>query len=151
MASHVESHNEDTDAIKTHKWLIPLLVGVVLLAVIVTIGVIWWLAIDPARTANVRDIVIILFAISMILISIVTGALLAVLVYQLQALIRLLRTEIRPLIGDAKRTFTTVRGTTEFVSDSVAQPAIKVASFIAGLRGMGDALKGKAGRAQKPR
>lgn len=106
------------------------------------VGLVWLLTVDRALTSNIRDIVIIMFA----FVNVLIGVCLAVLVFQVQALVALLRNEIKPLLSDARQTFTTVRGTTEFVSDSVAQPAIKVASFFAGLRGAGKAARNRVNR-----
>jgi MFS superfamily sulfate permease-like transporter len=134
----------------TRSWLWPVVaIAVLVLLLVGIVGLLWLLTQDAARTANIRDIVIIFFAFTMLIVSIVTGVLLGALVFQLQRLIALLRDEIRPMLGDAQKTIHTVRGTTEFVSESVAQPAIKVASFFAGLRGMGDALRQRGGRAPR--
>ena len=127
----------------TFRKLLPVVIGVVVLLMVVGMcGLVWLLTIDPARTSNIRDIVIIMFA----FVNVIIGVCLAVLVFQVQALIALLRNEIKPLLSDARQTFTTVRGTTQFVSDSVAQPAIKVASFFAGLRGAGKAARDRVNR-----
>lgn len=78
----------------------------------------------------IRDFFIIVLALQGILISIA----LVVLILQLTALINLLRNEIAPLVDEARRTMTTVRGTTEFVSKNVAAPIIKVSAVMAGAR-----------------
>ena len=127
----------------TFRKILPVIIAVlVLLMVVGFVGLVWLLTVDPARTSNIRDIVIIMFA----FVNVLIGVCLAVLVFQVQALVALLRNEIKPLLSDARQTFTTVRGTTEFVSDSVAQPAIKVASFFAGLRGAGKAARNRVNR-----
>jgi hypothetical protein len=77
-----------------------------------------------------RDFFIIVLALQGILISVA----MVILVLQLSSLINLLRNEIAPLVDEARRTMTTVRGTTEFVSKNVAAPVIKVASVVAGAR-----------------
>lgn len=74
-----------------------------------------------------RDFFIIVLALQGILISVA----LIVLVVQLSALINLLKNEVSPLVSEARRTLTTVRGTTEFVSKNVATPVIRVASTVA--------------------
>ncbi|HQX75793.1 MAG TPA: hypothetical protein PL074_05745, partial [Thermoflexales bacterium] len=63
------------------------LVALVLVAILV--GVVLFLAHDPARTANIRDIVIILFAFALFLAVVVLGVLLTVIAWQLQMLIGL--------------------------------------------------------------
>jgi len=100
------------------------------------IGAVVLLMIDPARTANIRDIVIILFAFGSLILSVAIGILLVVLVYRLQELISFLRGELVPTLNSIQSTVNTVRGTTTFVSDNVAKPTIKVASFMAGVQQM---------------
>ncbi|MCS6774709.1 MAG: hypothetical protein RMM31_08005 [Anaerolineae bacterium] len=101
----------------------------VLLAVIVGL-----LAIDPARTANIRDIVIVLFAVVLLIVNLTVGVLLVVLVFRVQELLGFLRGELVPLMRDASEAVRTVKGTTAFISDNVAKPVIRVASFTAGVQ-----------------
>ncbi|MCW1969225.1 MAG: SUR7/PalI family protein [Anaerolineae bacterium] len=119
-------------------------IGVVL-GIVAIVAILVFLVVDPARTANIRDIIIIMVA----FVSVLIGALLAVLVFQLQMLIVLLRNEIKPLITTAQQTAQTVRGTTEFVSENLAAPTIKVASFFAGVRGVSQAIRTKANKTLK--
>jgi hypothetical protein len=106
--------------------------------------------VDPLRTANIRDIVIILSAFGGLVMSIVLGVLLVILIYRLQELTSFLRGEIVPMLTDIETTLKTVRGTTTFVSDNVAKPTIKVASFVAGVQQMAksanDRVRNRTGR-----
>lgn len=77
-----------------------------------------------------RDVAIIFVALEMLVI----GALLIVLMLQLQSLTVLMRDEIKPMLEAANETVTTVRGTTRFVSHSVVSPVMKVSSTLAGAR-----------------
>ena len=79
---------------------------------------------------TIRDIAIIIIAIQ----SIVIGVLLGVLVWQIWRLVKMLQTEIKPILRDAQDTVSTVRGTTTFVSDSVVEPVVRTSSAIIGLR-----------------
>ncbi len=81
-------------------------------------------------TAVLRDISIVVLA----LVTIVIGLLLAILIYQLQSLIALLRNEIKPILDSANQTARTVRGTTTFVSDAVVSPVVSAASFATAVR-----------------
>ncbi|MGQ9905085.1 MAG: hypothetical protein ACUVRU_12350 [Anaerolineae bacterium] len=119
--------------------------GIVFIAV--TVLIIWFLAVDPQRTANIRD----MFIIALAFVSVLIGALLAVLVWQLQSLIALLRSEIKPMLTNANQTVNTVRGTAVFMSDNVARPAIKAFSFLSGLRGVADAIGARARARARPR
>lgn len=85
---------------------------------------------SSAVTGVLRDISIVVLA----LITIVIGLLLAVLIFQLQSLIVLLRNEIKPILDSANQTARTVRGTTTFVSDAVVTPVISAASFASAVR-----------------
>ncbi|MEZ4733532.1 MAG: hypothetical protein R3E79_41075 [Caldilineaceae bacterium] len=80
--------------------------------------------------ATIRDIAIIVIALQ----SIVIGVLLGVLVWQVWRLIKMVQTEIKPILTDAQETVNTVRGTTAFVSDTVVEPVMKTSSTIAGVR-----------------
>ena len=139
--------NEDAlNTSETKNWKTPIMIAIgVVLGIVIVVAVLVFLTVDPARTANIRDIIIIMVA----FVSVLIGALLAVLVLQLQMLIGLLRHEIKPLISTAQQTAQTVRGTTEFVSDNIAAPTIKIASFVAGMRGVGQAIRTKANRSFK--
>jgi len=107
------------------------LVAVIVLALIVAIvgGITGSEGVASAFRV-LRDFFIIVLALQGILISFA----LVVLILQLTALINLLRNEISPLVTEARRTMTTVRGTTEFVSKNVAAPIIKVSAAMAGAR-----------------
>ncbi|MBN1178249.1 MAG: hypothetical protein JXD18_03500 [Anaerolineae bacterium] len=112
------------------------MVGLIALLVILSIG-----AYDAARSGEppapgavvvslLRDAAIIMVAFETLLI----GALMVVLTIQIQALVTLLRDEIRPMLEAVNDTVSTVRGTTQFVSHNVVSPTIEAASFLAGVQ-----------------
>ena len=78
----------------------------------------------------VRDIAIIVLALE----SIVIGVVLALLLWQVRSLTRLLQEEIKPILDSARQTVGTVKGTTNLVSETIVSPAIKVGSLFAGVR-----------------
>ena len=119
------------------------LIGGGLLILAIFAGVIFLLTRNPALTANLRDIVIIMVATISLLIMIIIGALMIVLVYYMQSLVAMLRNEIKPVLMQVNQTVNTVRGTTTLVSDNIAKPVIKVAGFMAGVRAAGDSLRAK--------
>ncbi|MCX6044327.1 MAG: hypothetical protein NT075_04390 [Chloroflexi bacterium] len=80
--------------------------------------------------ATVRDIAIIIIAIQ----SIVIGALLGLLIWQIWRLVKTLQTDIKPIIQDTQSTVNTVRGTATFVSNNVVEPVVKTSSKVAGFR-----------------
>jgi hypothetical protein len=137
---------ENAPTMPKKDWKKPIAIAFgVIFGIVLVVGILWFLMANPAHTATIRDIIIIMSA----FVSVIIGVLLAVLVLQLQWLIGMLRNEIKPLINTAQETAQTVRGTTEFVSDNIAKPTIKVASFMAGLRGAGEAIRTKVKRSNK--
>jgi len=81
-------------------------------------------------TATIRDIAIIAVTIGSLFIYILLG----ILVWQIWRLTRLVQTEIKPLLEDAKETLATVRGTTTFLSENVVEPTARTSGQIAGAR-----------------
>jgi hypothetical protein len=79
--------------------------------------------------AVVRDLAIILLAVE----SLVIGAVLIVLVWEIRNLAKLLREEIKPILNSADETARTVRGTTVFVSDTLVNPMVRASSFVTGV------------------
>ncbi len=81
-------------------------------------------------TATIRDISIIMVAISSLFVFILLG----VLIWQVWRLTKMIQTEIKPIIEDTKETIGTVRGTSVFVSDNVVTPITRTSSKIVGAR-----------------
>ena len=61
------------------------------------------------------------------------GIALLVLIVQLATLINLLQNEIIPIVESTNETANTLRGTTEFLSDNLTEPVIKLNQYLAGL------------------
>lgn len=120
------------------------IIGLVLLAIL--IGIVVFLAVDPDRTRLIRDVVIILFGFLAVLATFITGVLLAVISWQLQMLLYLLRNELKPMLLNVNEMVASVRGTTMLVSESVARPTIRLSSLFAGVRGAGSAVKARVSR-----
>ena len=113
-----------------------LLVGLVVLLV--------FLSLDAYQTAQtgqspspgqaviglLRDAAIVFVAFESLLI----GILLVILMLQMQALVSLLRDEIKPMLQSANETLATVRGTTQFVSHNVVTPVMKWSGYLAGVQ-----------------
>lgn len=87
-------------------------------------------------SATVRDIAIIIIAVQSILI----GLLIAVLIWQIWRLVKIIQTEVMPIIEDTKATVNTVRGTAEFVSHNVVDPVIQTNTRVAKWRTTSRAL-----------
>ena len=117
-------------ALRKQRWI---LAGIITGAVILVAGIITaiiFLAKSPTVAANVRDIFIIFMALESLLI----GAALVVLIIQIASLINLLQNEVRPILQSTSETVNTLRGTTEFLSENLVEPVIKLNSYLAGLR-----------------
>lgn len=112
-------------------------VGVILL--ILLGAFIYWVVTGAGSLAAVRDIAIVFLAfltgIAIVLIALMVGLLVWLLL--------LLKDRVIPLMEKAEKTAETVRGTTSFVSESVASPIIKMAGAAAGAKGMVQALVGR--------
>jgi hypothetical protein len=83
-----------------------------------------------ARTGTIRDIFIIFMAFE----SLVIGAALIILIIQVASLLNLLQNELKPILKSTSETVNTLRGTTEFLSENLVEPVIKLNSYLAGLR-----------------
>jgi hypothetical protein len=104
--------------------------GLVVILILLVIATLW--AIQPDNqpiTRGLRDVAIIFLA----FLSVVIGAMLVALLYQVTMLTLLLRDEIKPLLESVNETMNTVRGTTAFMSENVVEPTIKVASTLSGV------------------
>jgi hypothetical protein len=116
--------------LRNRRWILAgIIAGVVILLAGVVVAVIF-LAKSPAAAANVRDIFIIFMALESLLI----GAALVVLIIQLASLINLLQNEVKPILKSTSDTVNTLRGTTEFLSENLVEPVIKLNSYLAGLK-----------------
>jgi len=81
--------------------------------------------------AQARDLAIVFLAV----VAVVVTVLLGVVVALLWRLFALIQREVKPVLSSLQQTANTVRGTTEFVSDSFVSPMIKLSSFAAGTMG----------------
>ncbi len=79
--------------------------------------------------ATIRDVAIILLALE----TIIVGAILVLLIWEVRSLVKLLRDDIKPILQSADDTVRTVRGTTTFVSDNFVSPMVRVSSVTTGI------------------
>ncbi len=144
MAEYTEEMVNPEDAatittLRKQRWMVA---GVIILGLLVLAGII--IAIialteHPAVATNVRDIFIIFMAFE----SLIIGAALVVLVVQIASLINLLQNEVKPILQSTSETVNTLRGTTEFLSENLVEPVIKLNSYLAGLRKFFDVFGSK--------
>jgi hypothetical protein len=113
---------------KMRRILIGVSIGAVILLIL--LGVAIFFLLQPGiPTDRIRDVFIIVVALE----SLVIGVALIVLVLQLASLINLLQNEIRPILHATTDTVNTLRGTAEFLGESVVEPVIKLNGYMAGL------------------
>jgi len=104
------------------------LAGIVLFAILIL--AIYVLLQPGTPTDRWRDIFIILVALE----SLVIGIALVVLLIQMASLINLLQNEVRPILDATSETVNNLRGTAEFLGESVVEPVIKLNGYLASLR-----------------
>jgi hypothetical protein len=116
--------------LRKQRWM---LTGIIIAVILVLVGIVAaviWLTQNPAGATNIRDIFIIFMAFE----SLIIGAALVVLAIQVASLINLLQNEVKPILQSTSETVNTLRGTTEFLSENLVEPVIKLNSYLAGLR-----------------
>jgi hypothetical protein len=106
----------------------------VVAAAVVLVGVlglaIYALLQPNTPTERIRDIFVIVVALE----TLIIGVALIVLLLQLASLINLLQNEVRPILQSARETVNSVRGTTDFLGETVVEPVIKLNSYVASVR-----------------
>lgn len=85
---------------------------------------------ENTPTERIRDIFIIFMAFE----SLVIGVALVILILQIASLMNLLQNEIKPILDATNETVHTLRGTTTFISENIAEPVIKLNASLAGLQ-----------------
>lgn len=124
------SDKEQAALARRQRWI---LAGIIAAAVLFLAGIVAaviFLSRDSAVTANIRDIFLIFMAFE----SLIIGAALVILIVQMASLINLIQNEVRPILDATNETVNTLRGTTEFLSENLVEPVIKLNSSLAGMR-----------------
>jgi NADH:ubiquinone oxidoreductase subunit K len=107
---------------------------IILLGILILAGVIFSVValsgMDSDGTGKIRDIFIIFMAVEFLII----GIALVVLIIQLANLINLLNNEVKPILKSTTETVNTLKGTTQFLSDNMVGPVIKLNEYLAGLK-----------------
>jgi predicted membrane protein len=75
-----------------------------------------------------------IFVILAALFSLIAFALLGYAALQVVGLVQEVRGEVKALVGTAQETMTEVRGTAQFISDTVVHPVSQAASFVTATR-----------------
>jgi membrane protein implicated in regulation of membrane protease activity len=119
----------------THKWM--WIAGAILLIAALGVGIYFLFQAAPGVTAQVRDVFIIVLALEFLVI----GVSLVVLIIQLASLINLLENEVKPILKSTTETVNTLKGTTDFLSENLVDPVIKLNGTLAGLKKLLDLIK----------
>jgi hypothetical protein len=82
------------------------------------------------EVGRIRDVFIIVVGLE----TLVIGVALVILLVQLASLINLLQNEVRPILQATTETINTLRGTAEFLGESVIEPVIKLNGYLASLQ-----------------
>jgi hypothetical protein len=110
--------------------IVAVLIAVVVLAFVIAAG--WFLLQPGTPTQTIRDVFIIFMALE----SLIIGAAMVVLIIQVASLINLLNNEIKPILEATNETIANLRGTTQFLSENLVEPVVKLNSYVAGLQKM---------------
>lgn len=117
----------------------PLIIGIIVAVVILVgfIGIGWWLFVNPASAAVLRDIFIIFMGLGIFVIILLLIMLIVItsyLVIKVNDLVHLLDRELKPMLASAQEMLGTVRGTTSFISEQAVKPVMSTASTYAAVR-----------------
>ncbi len=105
-------------------------IAAAILIVAVLAVLVYVLLLPGVPTDRIRDIFIIVVAFE----TLVIGVALVVLLVQLASLINLLQNEVRPILEATGETVRTLRGTAQFLGESVVDPVIKLNGYLASIQ-----------------
>lgn len=114
-----------------------IIIGVVVVLLLIIGGIVLLALAPESTTAKVRDIFIIVMALE----SLVLGVAVIVLIIQVATLINLLQNEIKPILDSTNETVNHLRGTTQFLSNNLVEPVMKLNEYLAGLRKLFDFIR----------
>lgn len=120
---------QQTQSPQTSKKVLYIIIGVIVFLLLLGGLMIYFLLQPTTPTDKIRDVFIIFVALE----SLVIGVALVVLIIQLASLINLLQNEVKPILIATNDTVNTLRGTSEFLSENVVEPVIKLNGYLAGL------------------
>ena len=126
------SQDVDKETERRNRQTTTAIVIAVIVFVALTALAVYGLTRDASVTENIRDIFIIFLALE----ALIIGAALVILIIQLASLMNLLNNEIKPILDATNETIATLRGTTEFLSENLVGPVMKLNSYLAGLQRM---------------
>jgi len=132
-----ENRNQPNEENGISLWLVILLISIVLIVIAGLVVAVIALLNHPEQTEALRDIVIIFVAVE----SLIIGLALILLIVQIARLTAIIQNEVKPLIDSGNETISTLRGTSQFLSDKMVRPVIKINSTFAAIRRAVDLIK----------
>jgi amino acid permease len=122
-------YDEDEGGSGGRKIIVIAIIAAVVIIALIGLAVFFLLRMPADDTARIRDIFIIFMALE----SLLLGIVLIILIVQLARLTNLMQNEIKPIMESTQETISTLRGTTEFMSDNLVQPVMKMNEYLAAL------------------
>jgi hypothetical protein len=105
------------------------IVGAIALLALFVLAV-YFLLQPGTPTDRIRDVFIVIVSLE----TLVIGVALVILLIQMASLINLLQNEVRPILEATSETINTLRGTADFLGESVVEPIIKLNGYLASLQ-----------------
>ena len=113
------------------------ILGIFGVMLIVSIATVIFISKPEVDSARIRDIFLILMALTSFVISVA----LVILLVQVALLVNLLDNEIRPVLVNLIDSVNDLKGTTAFLSENMVEPVMKMNAYVAGLKRVVDILR----------
>jgi len=129
----------ESEQTQNKKVVVFIVLGVVIILALVITALVFLLSpsTDEGYVARIRDVFIIIMALESFLI----GAVLILLIIQIARLTNLLQNEIKPILDSTNETVSTLRGTSQFLSDNLVEPVMKINEVSAALQRLLEVLR----------
>ncbi|HNT23663.1 MAG TPA: hypothetical protein PKM21_04820 [Anaerolineales bacterium] len=138
-ANELANQISPEEAAQQRRIIVGIVIGAILILALLITSLVFLLSpgLTSAETvARIRDV----FIIFMAFISMLIGVVLVILIIQITRLTNLLQNEIKPILDSTNETVSTLRGTTNFLSDNLVGPVIKLNEYVAALQKMVELL-----------
>jgi hypothetical protein len=113
------------------------ILGIFAVLLILSILTVVFISSPDVDSGRVRDIFLILMALSSFVISVAF----VILLVQVALLVNLLDNEIRPVLANLIESVNDLKGTTAFLSENMVEPVMKMNEYVAGLKRLVDILR----------
>jgi hypothetical protein len=113
------------------------ILGIFAVLLILSIATVIFISSPDVDSGRVRDIFLILMALSSFVISVAF----VILLVQVALLVNLLDNEIRPVLANLIESVNDLKGTTAFLSENMVEPVMKMNEYVAGLKRLVDILR----------